>query len=393
MADMEKRTPEQKGGFEPVPFRIHPRVFAALGEDLVTNDVVAVIELVKNSYDAFAHSVRLKFRDDPIEGAYLEIEDDGAGMTREVIENVWCVVATPYKQKHPVVKSDKKERRVAGEKGLGRLSAARLGQRLHMLTKAPGNPCWEIMVDWSNIAESDDMSNSFATCRKYSGDSPFRSGTRLRVHGLREQWGESRISDLAENLGRLISPFSVLDDFNIFLSVFDDAGEEDVKIESPEFLSQPKYSIRGSVDDSGNVSATYKFFPIAEGDQREKYLTLPWERIHNDIQNRARFQYSSDRTHCGKFSFEIRAWDIAPDDTKEIAERFNFQQTRVRKSIRAHKGISVYRDNILVLPKSDNARDWLGLDLRRVSKVGTRLSTSQIVGYVAISAEDNPRIK
>ncbi len=55
----------------------------------------------------------------------------------------------------------------------------------------------------------------------------------------------------------------------------------------------------------------------------------------------------------------------------KIAERFDFQKKQVRKTIRAHKGISVYRDSVLVLPKSDNARDWLGLDLRRVSKVGT----------------------
>ena len=71
----------------------------------------------------------------------------------------------------------------------------------------------------------------------------------------------------------------------------------------------------------------------------------------------------------------------------------DFQKSRVRKAIRTHKGISVYRDGVLVLPKSDNARDWLGLDLRRVSKVGTRLSTSQLVGYVSISAENNPKIE
>ena len=115
--------------------------------------------------------------------------------------------------------------------------------------------------------------------------------------------------------------------------------------------------------------------------------------MYDTIQDRTRFQYSSEKANCGPFSFEIRAWDIASDDTQEIAERFEFQKSQVRKAIRAHKGISVYRDGILVLPKSDNARDWLGLDLRRISKVGTRLSTSQIVGYVSITTENNPRIE
>ena len=391
---MIKRKDKKKDGYEQIPFRMHPRVFAALGADLVTNDVVAVIELVKNSYDAFAQNVWLRFRDDLTLGTFLEIEDDGDGMTREIIEDVWCLVATPYKELNPVAKSGKKERRVAGEKGLGRLSAARLGGRLHMLTKAPAAPCWEVDVDWANISEGDDLSKSFARCREYPEKSPFgKSGTRLLIHDLKGQWDESRISDLEENLARLISPFSALGDFNIFLSGFGEAQTEEVKIESPEFLSKPKYSISGSVDETGNGKCTYNFSPIVEGTGRKKKLNFTWEKIYDAIQDRSRFPFSSDTAHCGSFSFEIRAWDIASDDTQEIAERFEFQKSQVRKAIRAHKGISVYRDGVLVLPKSDNARDWLGLDLRRVSKVGTRLSTSQLVGYVSISAEKNPKIE
>ena len=58
-----------------------------------------------------------------------------------------------------------------------------------------------------------------------------------------------------------------------------------------------------------------------------------------------------------------------------------------------YKGISVYRDHILVLPKSESSRDWLGLDAKRISRVGDRLSTSQIVGIINISSDDNPGIK
>lgn len=390
---MVKRMIEQKNGFEQIPFRMHPRVFAALGADLVTNDVVAVIELVKNSYDAFAENVWLRFRNDPSRGMCLEIEDDGHGMTREIIENVWCLVATPHKEQNPFVKSGKKERRVAGEKGLGRLSVARLGERLHMLTKAPRKPCWEVEVNWSDIAEGNDLSESFAGCREYSEKSPFKkSGTRLDIFGLKEQWDENRVSDLKENLARLISPFSAVGDFKIFLSGLDENLTEEVEIESPEFLSNPKYNIRGNVDNAGNVIASYQFAPITGGNPRSRKLELPWRRTYETIQERTRFHFSPEKASCGQFAFEIRAWDIAPDDTQEISERFDFQKSQVRKAIRAHKGISVYRDGVLTLPKSDNARDWLGLDLRRVSKVGTRLSTSQLVGYVSISAENNPQI-
>ena len=388
------KTNKDENGFDRIPFRMHPRVFAALGADLVTNDVVAVIELVKNSYDAFARNVWLRFCDDPSQGAYLEIEDDGDGMTREIIEEVWCLVATPFKEQNPLVTSGKKVRRVAGEKGLGRLSVARLGERLHMITQSPGFPCWEVNVNWSDISEGNDLSRSFAECRQYREDQPFKkSGTRLQIQSLKTQWDDNRISDLEDNLARLISPFSDLGDFNIFLSGFGENETEEVKIESPEFLSRPKYSIRGDVDRKGNVKGIYRFGAISDGTTREKELKLSWERLYDDIQDKTQFPYSSDEAHCGVFSFEIRAWDIAPEDTQEIAERFDIQKSLVRKAIRVHKGISVYRNGVLVLPKSDNARDWLGLDLRRVSKVGTRLSTSQVVGYVSITAEENPQIE
>jgi signal transduction histidine kinase len=388
------KTSSTGNGFDKIAFRMHPRVFAALGADLVTNDVVAVIELVKNSYDAFASTAWIRFNKDPSEGDYLEIEDDGQGMTRKVIEEAWCLVATPFKQNNPFVKSGKEQRRVAGQKGLGRLSVARLGDRLHMLTQAPGDACWEVQVNWSDIAAENNLSGCFVSCRKFRETSPFKkSGTRLRVFGLRGQWDEPRVSDLEENLARLISPFSTLGDFYIFLSPPGGEESEEVKILAPDFLSKPKYCIRGKVDKKGNIKATYKYSPILDGKGRSKGQLLSWQQIFDLIKDRSRHPFSKKRARCGMFSFEIRAWDIGPEDTQEIEDRFDFKKNKVRKAIKAHKGISVYRDGILVLPKSEGARDWLGLDLRRISKVGTRLSTSQLVGYVAISAENNPRIE
>ncbi len=262
-------------GYEPIPFRMHPRVFAALGADLVTNDVVAVIELVKNSYDAFANNVWITFGSDSVDGDFLEIKDDGFGMTREIIENVWCLVATPFKEDNPLAESGEKTRRVAGEKGLGRLSVARLGDRLQMLTQAPGATCWELKVDWAEISSSDDLAACYANCRKYSEHSPFvNSGTQLQIYGLKGQWDESRIFDLEQNLARLISPFSDLGEFNMSFGKPGDSGTEEVRIESPDFLAKPKYSIAGGFDSQGKLNCTYHFAPIQGDKARTRNLML-----------------------------------------------------------------------------------------------------------------------
>ena len=386
-----------------VPLRVHPRIFAALGSDLVTNDVVAVIELVKNSYDANASSVRVSFLDDASSGLCLEILDDGCGMTREIIEDVWCLVATPYKKEHPYVGRGSARRRVTGDKGLGRLSVARLGNRLHMITKASNDACWEIETDWSMVAQSDNLSDSFISCKRCLESEPFlqtNSGTCIRIHSLREAWDDNQIADLEDNLRRLVSPFKSKSDFRIFLArpSKGEGDDTEAEIKPPEFLLEPKYRIEGQVDRRGNVDAHYHFQPIGKSTAREKPIKLPWARIQKTDPQRitgenAKPQFNSDHASCGPFKFEIRAWDIGSDDTQEISECYEIQKNKVRKSIRAHKGISVYRDDVLVLPKSENARDWLGLDARRISKVGTRMSTSQIVGYVSITADMNPHIE
>ena len=369
-----------------IPFRMHPRVFDALGADLVTSDIVAIIELVKNAYDAFARRVYVKFRKDKDGHIRLDIIDDGHGMTREVIEDVWCLVATPHKDRHPIARRGAEKRRVTGAKGLGRLSAARLGSRLSMLTMARGEPCWRVRVDWSSVSEGAEIAESYVACERATWSEDSGSGTRLRIRDLHETWDDVRISDLKQNLARLIAPFAERRDFRIFLSVF--GSSKLIEVRAPAFLAHPKYRIRGRVDSAGNVSSEYKFRPVAAGEPRTRKLDLTWRQVRDAAQGR----FPEGGAACGPFSFEIRAWDIGGQDTAEIADRFRINRSEVRKAIRAHKGISVYRDEVLVLPKSDNARDWLGLDLRRVSRVGQRLSTNQLVGYVSITADGNPGI-
>ena len=386
---------EEQNSYEAVPLRMHPRVFTALGADLVTNDVVAVIELVKNSYDAFAHSVQIKFRQDSTGTPYIEIEDDGLGMTKDVILNVWSVVATPYKESDSVKIKAGRTRRVVGNKGLGRLSVARLGDRLEMLTQAPRSPCWEVTADWLDISQGDDISQSAIRCREYPGASPFAmSGTILRVLDLREAWDESRIDELRQDMRRLISPFERSERFSISLSGFGDEYEKG--IEAEPFLSEPKYSIKGEVDDRGNITGIYNFSPIgANSDSKTVSVHQSWEQTIINTRKSWRFPNSHSRefANCGPFAFEIRAWDINSEGTGEISEKYQIRRGLVRRAIREHKGISIYRDGVLVLPKTDKGHDWLGLDLRRVGRVGSRLSTSQIVGYISISADKNPELK
>lgn len=100
-------------------FEITPRVIAHLGEDLIKNENIALVELVKNSYDAQASFCEVEFT---FEGEFLSkitVTDDGTGMDLETIENVWLVIGTDNKKKQ--LQQNSKGRLPLGEKGIGRL--------------------------------------------------------------------------------------------------------------------------------------------------------------------------------------------------------------------------------------------------------------------------------
>ena len=368
-----------------VPLRIHARAIAALGRDLVTDDVVAVMELVKNSYDAMA--TRVDVRIHPAVGStgdrgYIEVVDNGHGMDYDTIRDVWCVISTPNRAEYPVARSGRSTRAVTGDKGLGRLAAARLGDDMIVRTKTTSGPTLEVSINWNDLFGVETIEEVSVRVSRLPKDSfEGRQGTTIRMGSLRNDWTLPKIDDLEANLARLISPFGV-GDFAIHLEAPNRAGTGDVrKVRVPDYMSRPKYQIAGKVDVEGAIHWRYDYQPIGgTGGRKEDRVE---ERIeHNGLE-----------WTCGPFDFEIRAWDLSAQDTRDIAEHYSEARSRIRGIIREHRGISLYRDEVLVLPKSERARDWLGLDLRRVSRVGRRLSTSQVVGYVRITRAANPDLK
>lgn len=377
-----------------IPFRMHPRVFESLGADLVTSDVVAIIELVKNSYDAHATRVDVRLKKSGENGELmLEIEDDGSGMTRDVIINAWTVVATPYRVNQTNSRQGRKGRRVSGEKGLGRLSAARLGNDLEMLTKSATENCWQVKLDWSILANSDDLSSCEIELRKYDGNAlAGRTGTLIRIRELKSEWDNLKIAKLREQLSRLISPFSHVKDFEIWLTHPGEKDAEPLEIKPADFLSKPPYLLEGNVDKSGKVTCIYTHVSLHKASRKAEIVRELWKTDSN-LEHEA--GGNSQVPQCGPFQFEIRVWDLDKDAEtfKDVSQEFNLNLATLRENIKNYQGLSLYRDEILVLPKSDSAKDWLGLDLRRVSKTGKRISTSQIVGYLSITAENNPKIE
>ena len=385
-----------------VPMQFHPRAFSAFGSDLVTNDFVAVNELVKNSYDAYAYNVMLSINEDTNGECFIEIVDDGFGMTQKIVEEAWAIIATPYKKNNPIVERDGKIRIVSGNKGLGRLSSARLGNKLEILTKSNSEECIFVNIDWRALVESSDISLCGIEIdngnEKYLLDkidkqlkSSSKTGTIIRIRELNEKWGDEKLRGLEQALARLISPFDDISDFKIFLGV---SGNVPVRIAVHDFIKIPTYHFWGEVDENGDTKWNYRYHSSQSKEESGKFS---WEESYGGFgrigfQNQI-FDLEDEKYKCGKFTFELRAWDLDTESIGVISSQFDIKKNEIRKTISIYKGLSIYRDNVLVLPKSDASKDWLGVDLRRVSNIGRRLSTNQIIGKISISEHDNPELK
>ncbi len=203
-------------------FRVSAGLKNIIGSELITDDFVAVFELVKNSFDAHASEVVIEFQNlrNPKKAAIV-IEDDGKGMTSEDLTEKWLFVA--YSAKRDLTEDADLERHrdyreligknrpFAGAKGIGRFSCDRLGRRLALYTRRDESKRdfeW-LCVNWRDFEA--DAKQRFEDIRIHRGISEKerfgrKRGTRLRIGGLRSTWDGKKILELRKELQKLISP-------------------------------------------------------------------------------------------------------------------------------------------------------------------------------------------
>lgn len=196
-------------------FRVSAELKNILGRDLITSPDIAILELVKNSYDAHATKVEITFDKD-----YLCIADNGKGMTKDDLINKWLFVAYSAKSDGTEDKSyrSKFKRHYAGAKGIGRMSCDRLARNLILTTRSEESKTEVLHVDWS-VFEIDKQ-KEFDTVNiphetiddlpKFPLDSP--TGTILEFTGLHLPWSREDIKRLRKSLEKMINPFSGTDD-------------------------------------------------------------------------------------------------------------------------------------------------------------------------------------
>ena len=189
-------------------FRPRARIIRTIGDQLISGPEAAIIELVKNAYDADASIVTIKFFP-PLEvgKGRIVVSDDGHGMTLQDIQEKWMEPATAAKVGTRV--SPAKQRTMMGSKGIGRFAAAKLGSKMALnsisnrsMTRA------EVLIpelDWSIFNDETYLADVAIDYLTQSSELP--TGTTIEITELAEEWPAAKVSSLHVELRRLVSPF------------------------------------------------------------------------------------------------------------------------------------------------------------------------------------------
>ncbi|MCL2862656.1 MAG: ATP-binding protein [Methanimicrococcus sp.] len=212
-------------------FKVSSALKSIIGKDLITDDFIAIFELVKNSYDAFSKKVEIIFEPDKI-----IIKDDGKGMSLEDIINKWLFVAYSAKidgtedlpsEKNTSYRDNIKRKYYAGSKGIGRFSCDRVGQKLVLTSRKKGTDFTErVYVDWDSFEKDPKKEFYQIKVNHETVSNYFDSGVVLEISSLRSKWDYERKIELKQSLEKLINPFDSLD-FEIWLTSTSDLSEDD----------------------------------------------------------------------------------------------------------------------------------------------------------------------
>ncbi|WP_299291784.1 sensor histidine kinase [Nitrosopumilus sp.] len=377
-------------------FKARSRLMTLLGEQLITDELAALSELIKNAYDADALKVEIELKavSNKSIGEVI-IKDNGHGMTKKSLLQSWLELGTVSKASKDKKKrySEIYHRPYLGEKGLGRLSIHKIGQTTEIITKRiKGQSETTLKLDWSKFEDYNKFLNQIKVDWEVNpptvfpkDDEDFPNGTQITITNLHRNWTQEMIKDIKQFIATVKSPISSLQNFDIKLSVADNRINVHVKENIlQDIFDTSGYFFEADVDSKGNAKMTYTF--------RSKTYAQ-WHRTKEITQNLQQYDedYFSERKkiECGPFKFQIYCWDL---DTKDKKDAFTKEITYT-KSVKPLTGIKVFRDGFRVLPYGNKDNDWLSMDKRRVSRFQENVSRNQVIGLIDLSFKKNSELK
>jgi len=352
------------------PFKVSTGLKDLIGRQLITNDFVAVFELVKNSFDAYADTVQIYFDNDRI-----IIADNGKGMSRDDILDKWLFVA--YSAKREGTEDEnyrdkiaKHKRPFAGAKGIGRFSCDRLGRRLSLSSRSGKHAAQHLDIDWTLYEK--DFKQEFREVEVDIGETEklpsyeaildAETGTILEITLLRSEWDDEKFIRLRRELAKLINPFlEEKDRFRILLKI---KGKKnlsgEIRNEILDVLKQKTTSIRVEFNENGAAIQTLL-------------------RDRGDLIYRIKEKNTFKKLSNSYFISEI--FFLNRGAKKLFTHRMGIRSV-------AFGSVFLFRNGFRVFPIGEEHDDFFGLQRRKQQGQRRFLGSRDVIGHVQIKGGD-----
>ncbi|WP_286727944.1 MULTISPECIES: sensor histidine kinase [Sphingobacterium] len=431
-----------------ISFKVSARTAQLIGQQNFSTAEGAVVELVKNCYDADAKNAILVFNniDSDVANQSLIIIDNGNGMTQEIIQDNWMMIGTDNKEEDYQTDSGRIK---TGAKGIGRFALDRLGTVTDMYTlPKDSNDGLYWKVDWSDFNKKGAAINDIKailenekelelTKKLFSlvGDLPelsnyisnngitFKNGTLIKISNLKDEWDFENITKLFENLEILTPP----KEHPLFsISLFSKANPDLFGELEGAYYDDYDYKVSATFENNEDqivqidVERNELDNDLVEKNYKEVFSLKEMTNFPFDFETfkKKRFSYKINLselvkglkeidTHnllkkTGGFSFSFyylknsKSDDKSDSDVKKFPYK-DFNSSNRRAWLKKFGGIKIFRDDFRIRPYGEYGQDWLKLGERQAQSpqgAGQRLGAyrirpNQISGTVHISRLTN----
>lgn len=417
-----------------IPFTASARTAMLIGLENFSNPEGAIIELVKNTYDADSPCCYILFDGNDKQITDIYIIDYGCGMDVKTIQNCWMQIGTDDKQRNVETGNGRIK---SGAKGIGRFALNRLGSMAKMYTRKEGQNAFIWNVNWKDfnvpgkkinevmadldVVELEEIQRCLSRLAiRFNVFLPeFSLGTILKISNLADKWEEDAIKHLFSSLQDLVPPFNI-PAFQLYLYV---SGSNDYgKIEAKQYEdfdykvsakyenSVLKVDVQRNELDINALQSEYrglfdmenmKQFPYRLEDfEKEIYhIEMPLGELNGLRKSQLLADYGSK---LGAFQFDFyfikgSKSDINSEKSDAKYPYRQFSPTHRRLWLKKNLGVKIYRDKFRVRPYGENGDDWLHLGDRYSQNPigagqrmgGYHIRQNQIVGAVEISRLHN----
>ena len=425
-------------------FRISAAVVKQLGEELVSDELTAIMELVKNSYDADAEWIKisintiksleeenLTFKNTK---GHIIIEDNGHGMNYTDIISRWLFISGSHKREMKEKgEVTRKGRTPLGDKGLGRLSTQRLGHILEMYSCIDNeNELHHVAFDWRQFTEDSSLETVYADYEVIPKLNK-KHGTKLVITDLRNPdiWTAEAGDKFRGQLSKLIFPFKENRPFNIYLNINgqpydldainDKLRQQAISSYTLDFDGE-KLTIKGTLKLSklqGNSSEKRELFSrliqfdnganffhyLTNAIDNKKYFIsdvkysgengvfFTFKRIFNFDKDIKKEIINDEKTqepvlaNPGKFYGEIDEFNLSGTD--EIESAYN-KLSEYKQLVKNQVGVRIFRDGFGIKPYGMEDNDWLKLSKSQTSGGSFYLLRPEnVIGFVSITVKEN----